>query len=183
VFLEWCEGKGITDIEGVQPVHVAAYIEELATRRKAPAVKQHLACLRMLFDWLVTGQVIAANAARAVRGPRHSVIKGATTVMSSAETSAFLKSIDTSHVVGLRDRAFIGVMVYAFARVSAVVPVTDGVFPEAKEFLAGYWVVDVESADRAYQIAAWISGVRGPGGTPLNMPIEVRRILSGEVCE
>ena len=117
-FLRWCEGRGITRIEDVQPVHVAAYIEELGKVRKAPTVKQHLACIRMLFDWLVTGQVIASNPAHAVRGPRHSVIKGATTVMSSADTTEFLKSIDVSHVVGLRDRAFIGVMVYAFARVS-----------------------------------------------------------------
>jgi site-specific recombinase XerC len=108
-------------IEDVRPVHVAGYIEQLQSSRKAPTVKQHLACIRMLFDWLVTGQVIASNPAHAVRGPRHSLIKGATTVMSSQETTEFLKSIDTTHVVGLRDRALIGVMVYAFARVSAVV--------------------------------------------------------------
>jgi integrase/recombinase XerD len=120
-FLRWCEGRGITRIEDVQPMHVAAYIEGLGKVRKAPTVKQHLACIRMLFDWLVTGQVIASNPAHSVRGPRHSVMKGATTVMSSADTTEFLKTIDVSHVVGLRDRAFIGVMVYAFARVSAVV--------------------------------------------------------------
>ena len=120
-FLRWCEGRGILRIEEVQPVHVAAYIEELGRMRKAPTVKQHLACIRMLFDWLVTGQIVASNPAHAVRGPRHSVIKGATSVMSSQEASAFLQAIDTTHVVGLRDRAFISVMVYSFARVSAVV--------------------------------------------------------------
>lgn len=120
-FLRWCEGKGISRIEDVQPVHVAGYIEQLQRTRKAPTVKQHLACIRMLFDWLVTGQVIASNPARAVRGPRHSVMKGSTTVMSSQEATAFLNSINVSHVVGLRDRALIAVMVYAFARVSAVV--------------------------------------------------------------
>jgi integrase/recombinase XerD len=120
-FLRWCEDRGITRIEDVQPVHVAGYVEELGKMRSAPTVKQHLACIRMLFDWMVTGQVIAANPAHAVRGPRHSVIKGATTVMSSQEATAFLSSIDVSHVVGLRDRAIIAVMVYAFARVSAVV--------------------------------------------------------------
>ena len=72
-------------IEDVQPVHVAGYIEQLQATRKAPTVKQHLACIRMLFDWLVTGQVLPLNPAHAVRGPRHSVIKGATTVMSSHE--------------------------------------------------------------------------------------------------
>jgi len=58
-------------------------------------------------------------------------------------------------------------------------PVTDGVFPEAKEFLAGYWIVDVESAERAYQIAAEASAAPGPGGAPLNMAIEVRQVLTG----
>ena len=58
-------------------------------------------------------------------------------------------------------------------------PITDGVFPETKEFLAGYWIVDVESPERAYEIAARASAAPGPGGTPLNMPIEVRQVMSG----
>lgn len=59
-------------------------------------------------------------------------------------------------------------------------PVTDGVFPESKEFLAGYWIVDVESAEQAYQIAARASAAPGIGGRPANMPIEVRRVLSSQ---
>ena len=58
-------------------------------------------------------------------------------------------------------------------------PVTDGVFPESKEFLAGYWIVDVDSPERAYQIAARASAAPGKNGEPLNMPIEVRPIMSG----
>jgi len=58
-------------------------------------------------------------------------------------------------------------------------PITDGVFPEAKEFLAGFWMVDVESAERAYEIAAQASAAPGPGGAPLNMAIEVRRVMTG----
>ena len=58
-------------------------------------------------------------------------------------------------------------------------PITDGVFPEAKEFLAGYWIVDVETPDRAYAIAAEASAAPGPGGVPLNMAIEVRQVMSG----
>jgi hypothetical protein len=58
-------------------------------------------------------------------------------------------------------------------------PITDGVFAEAKEFLAGYWIVDVESPERAYQIAAQASAAPGPGGAPLNMNIEVRQVMSG----
>jgi hypothetical protein len=58
-------------------------------------------------------------------------------------------------------------------------PVTDGVFPEAKEFLAGYWIVDVDSPERAYQLAAEVSAAPGPGGAPLYLPIEVRQVMSG----
>lgn len=59
------------------------------------------------------------------------------------------------------------------------VPITDGVFPESKEFLIGYWIIDVPNAERAYEIAAAVSAAPGAGGAPLRMPIEVRQILSG----
>ena len=58
-------------------------------------------------------------------------------------------------------------------------PITDGVFPEAKEYLAGYWIVDVETPERAYQIAAAASLAPGVGGAPLYLPIEVRQVMSG----
>jgi hypothetical protein len=58
-------------------------------------------------------------------------------------------------------------------------PITDGVFPESKEFLAGYWIIDVESPEKAYEVAARASAAPGPGGVPLNMPIEVRQVMSG----
>jgi hypothetical protein len=57
-------------------------------------------------------------------------------------------------------------------------PITDGVFPESKEFLAGYWIIDVDSPERAYQIAAEASAAPGPGGKPMNMNIEVRQVMS-----
>jgi hypothetical protein len=57
-------------------------------------------------------------------------------------------------------------------------PVTDGVFPEAKEFLAGFWIIEVDTPERAYQLAAKASAAPGPGGKPLNMPIEVRQVMS-----
>jgi site-specific recombinase XerD len=84
LFLHWCEDRQIGSLQAIQPIHVAGYIEQLQRERSAPTVKQHLACLRMLFDWLVTGQVLPNNPAHAVRGPRHSVSKGATAVISSA---------------------------------------------------------------------------------------------------
>src|SRR6202453_4563477 len=109
-FLRWCEDKGITRIEDVQPVHVAGYIEQLGTLRKAPTVKQHLACIRMLFDWLVTGQVVPSNPAHAVRGPKHVVKTGKTTVLTGEQARELLDSIDVTTLVGLRDRALIAVM-------------------------------------------------------------------------
>src|ERR1017187_5022100 len=120
-FLRWCEGQGISGLGRVQPVHVAAYIEQLQGERSAPTVKQHLACIRMLFDWLVIGQVVPTNPAHSVRGPRHLVTKGVTPVLSSEEATALLTGMDVSTVVGLRDRAIVAVMTYTFARVGAVV--------------------------------------------------------------
>jgi site-specific recombinase XerD len=118
-FATWCELHGIADVRQVQPVHVAAYIEELQIA--APSVKQRLAALRMLFDWLVIGQVMPMNPASSVRGPRYSVKKGKTPVLSADEARALLDSIDTSTAIGLRDRALIGLMVYTFARVGAAI--------------------------------------------------------------
>ncbi|WP_204074374.1 YciI family protein [Planotetraspora phitsanulokensis] len=61
--------------------------------------------------------------------------------------------------------------------------ITDGVFPETKEFLVGYWIIDVESPERAVELAAYVSAAPGPGGRPLNMPIEVRQVMSVETGE
>jgi site-specific recombinase XerD len=119
-FLSWCDDRRLT-LATLGPVHVAGYIEELGEKRTAPTVKQHLAAIRMLFDWLVTGQVIPVNPAWSVRGPRHVVKKGATPVLSADEARQLLDSIDVSSIIGLRDRAILGVMCYSFARVSAVV--------------------------------------------------------------
>ena len=104
-FLNWCEGQGIAKLGRVQPVHVAAYIELLQGKRSAPTVKQHLACIRMLCDWLVIGPVMPSDPAHSVRGPRHSVSKGSTPVLSSEEATALLTGMDVSTIVGLRDRA------------------------------------------------------------------------------
>lgn len=103
----------------VEPIHIAGYIEQLGTGVSKPTVKQHLAAIRMLFDWLVTGQVIPINPAHAVRGPKHSVRKGKTSVLSPEEMGQLLNSIDTSELIGLRDRALIALMGYTFARVGA----------------------------------------------------------------
>jgi integrase/recombinase XerD len=135
VFLRWCEQQGIGELAGVQPVHVAAYIERLLREMSLPSVKQHLAGIRMMFDWLVTGQVVPSNPAHSVRGPRHSVSKGVTPVLSSEEATALLKGMDVSTVVGLRDRAIIAAMTYTFARVGAVVALAvEDYFPQKKRW-------------------------------------------------
>ena len=134
-FLGWCEERGISKLRQIQPVHVAGYIEQLQGVRSAPTVKQHLASLRMMFDWLVTGQVMPTNPAHAVRGPRHSVSKGATAVISSVEARELLDSMDTATFVGLRDRAIVAVMAFTFARVSAVVGLkVEDYYPQKKRW-------------------------------------------------
>lgn len=120
-FASWCTAAGIEDLRLVQPVHVAAWVETLQLELSAPSVKLRLAAIRMLFDWLVVGQVIPMNPASSVRGPRHSVKKGKTPVLGADEARELLDAIDTTSLVGLRDRALIGLMVYTFARVGAVI--------------------------------------------------------------
>jgi integrase/recombinase XerD len=123
-FAAWCEEKHLYHLAAVTPMHVAAYVEQLGRTHSKPTVKQHLAAVRMLFDWLVTGQVVPANPAHAVRGPKHSVKKGKTPVLEADEMRELLASIDTGTLLGLRDRALIGLMGYTFARVSAAVGMT-----------------------------------------------------------
>lgn len=119
-FMSWCDRRGLS-LPQVQPMLVAAYIEDLQLRREPQTVKQHLAAIRMLFDWLVIGQVIPMNPASSVRGPKYVIKKGKTPVLSAEDARLLLDSIDTSGVVGLRDRALIALMIYSFARVGAVV--------------------------------------------------------------
>ena len=117
-FLAWCEARGLV-LTAVSPLHVAAYIR--THPGSAPTVKQHLAAIRMLGDWLVVSQVLPVNPAAAVRGPKHVVKKGATPVLSPAEARRLLAAIDPGTLAGLRDRALVSVRLYSFARVSAVI--------------------------------------------------------------
>jgi site-specific recombinase XerD len=118
-FLAWCEGCGLHGLAEIQPIHVAAWIELEGKEKSAPTVKQSLAAIRHLFDWLVTGQVVPVNPAASVRGPRHVVRVGKTPVLDPDEARQLLDSIDASTAAGLRDRALIALMVYSFARIGA----------------------------------------------------------------
>ena len=138
-FLHWADGCGL-DLPTIRPIHVASYIEMFGTARQEdgspfspPTIKQHLAAIKMVFDYLVTGQVVPTNPASSVRGPKYVIRKGKTPVLSAEEAKILLESIDVSTVVGLRDRALIGTMLYSFARVSAVVGMTvQDYYPQGK---------------------------------------------------
>jgi site-specific recombinase XerD len=117
-FFGWCEARGLTLLT-IRPFDLAAWVKELQEKHRAPGVKQQLAAVRMLFDWLVTGQVVAINPAAAVRGPKHVVNIGKTPVLDGAECRKLLNSIPTETVRDLRDRALIATLTYSFARIGA----------------------------------------------------------------
>ncbi len=103
---------------------VATWIEAGTREPAASSVKQRLAAIRHLFDWLATGQVVPVNPAASVRGPHHVVTSVQTPVLDPTEARALLDSINTSTVIGLRDRALIGLTVYSFARIGAALGMT-----------------------------------------------------------
>ena len=118
-FLTWCEESGVPSITAVQPLHVATWIEMQTRECAAPSVKQQLAAIRHLFDWLVPGQVIPTNPVASVRGPSHVVRQGKTPVLEPDEARTLLDAIDVTTQAGLRDRALIALMIYSFARIGA----------------------------------------------------------------
>jgi len=114
---------------------VATYIEQLGTKTSKPTVKQHLAAIRQLFDYLTTGGILDMNPAASVRGPRYVVKRGKTPVLSSEEARKLLDTIESDTLIGLRDRALIGTMVYSFARVAATISMKVGdYFPHPKRW-------------------------------------------------
>jgi integrase/recombinase XerD len=138
-------------------------VKERAAAR--PTVKQHLAAIRMLFDWLIVGQILAINPAHAVRGPKHVVKRGKTPVLTEDQARRLLTSIkvvkkvtlpdgsetEAPWLVGLRDRALIGVMVYTFARISAVVSMeVADYFPNGKR----WWVRLQEKGGKRHEMPA-----------------------------
>jgi site-specific recombinase XerD len=175
-FFAWCEHHQLGQLADIEPLHVAAYIEAMQSGFEKPSVKQHLAAIRMLFDWLVTGQVVATNPAHAVRGPKHVVKTGKTTVLDADQARTLLDSIDISTVVGLRDRALISVMTFAFARIGAVVAMrVEDYYPKGKR----WWVRLHEKGGKRHEMPAHhnlesyldayidAAGIRDAGKAPL----------------
>jgi site-specific recombinase XerD len=120
-FLGWCDGQKIGLLTNIQPIHVAAWLKQSKLTHAVPTVKLRLAAIRHLFDWMVTGHVMQTNPALSVRGPKHVVRKGKTPVLDAAEVRVLLDSIGGTSHIDLRDKALIGLMLYSFARIGAVV--------------------------------------------------------------
>ena len=139
----------------------------LARERSPATVKQHLAAIRMLFDWLRVGQVLPLDPTSSVRGPKHVVKRGKTPLLSAKKTQTLLDGIDVSTLAGLRDGAFLGVLVYDFARESAAVSLRDadyytqgrGSFFRLREKGGRYNVVLAHHAMQAY-VDAYIKAAR-----------------------
>ncbi len=116
-FFSWCETKGMSRLEDVSYLAVAAYIEQHPG--SPTTVSQHLAAIRQLFAWLVGQRILESNPAEHVKGPKLRIKIGKTPVLEAAEMHQLLHGIDTSHITGLRDLALISVMTFTFARISA----------------------------------------------------------------
>jgi site-specific recombinase XerD len=177
LFLSWCEQHGLRDVRHIRTEHVAAYVEMMTRSTLEPAsVKQALSSLRMLFDWLVVHQVVGHNPTDAVRGPKLLVTEGKTPNLPAEEVAVLIESIPTDTLVGLRDRALIGLMAYTFARVGAALSMNVGdYYPEGKQ-----WSVRLrEKGGKLKQIAVHhvlegymdsylaAAGIAEENGTPL----------------
>jgi site-specific recombinase XerD len=117
-FFGWCEDRGLT-LTTIRPFDVGEWIELLQENHGAAGVKQQLAAVRMMFNWLITGQVAPVNPAAAVRGPKLVVKTGKTPVLDGKEWHTLIDSIPTETVRDLRDRALIATLTYSFARITA----------------------------------------------------------------
>lgn len=126
-FLAWCAGRGLSDVREVRTEHAATYVE-LSSRsgKETSSVKQGLAALRRLFDWLVVHQVVPSSPFAAVRGPRLVVDEGRTPCLDGGQVVELFESLPVDTLVGLRDRALIGLMAYTFARIGAALAMDVG---------------------------------------------------------
>ncbi|HUY92235.1 MAG TPA: tyrosine-type recombinase/integrase [Pirellulales bacterium] len=185
-FSRWCEGKKLR-LGQLSPFIIAAYIEEVSGELSRPSVKQHLAAIRMLFDYLVIGQVIPVNPAAAVRGPKYSIKKGKTPVLAGDQARRLLDSIETNTVAGLRDRALIGAMIFSFARVSAVLGMkVEDYYADGKR----WWIRLLEKGGKSHEVPAHhkaqefldeylaATGIGADRRSPLFRSIDRRRRLS-----
>jgi integrase/recombinase XerD len=184
-FFAWCDKHRVYTLEQIKPVVIATYIENHSAA--APTVKQHLAAIRMLFDLLVTGQIVPMNPASSVRGPKHVVRRGKTPVLKADQARTLIDSIKTDSIIGLRDRAIIGLMCYTFARVSAMVHMhTEDYYETGKR----WWVRLHEKGGKRHEVPchhnaeAYLDeylaagGIRDEKKSPLFRSVDNRRQLT-----
>jgi integrase/recombinase XerD len=199
-FFAWCEQHRLT-LTGIEPVHVAAYIEAMTKARSAPTVKQHLAAIRMCFDWLTTGGIIPFNPASSVRAPKYVIKRGKTPILSADEAKQLLASITATPPPGdgaqqqqaeptiaqLRDRALIAVMALSFARVSAALAmrVEDYYTERRRAFFRLHekggklhTVAAHRNAEKYVDAYLDAAGIAGEKKTPLFRSIDARRQLT-----
>jgi integrase/recombinase XerD len=117
-FFNWCHLERGLAFSQISAIAVSAYIAQ--HRGSIPTRRQSLSAIKSMYQWLLKGNVVKANPAVEVRTLKYKLLVGKTTVLTTEEMKQLFEAIDTSHVVGLRDRALIGVMFYSFARISAV---------------------------------------------------------------
>jgi integrase/recombinase XerD len=184
-FFAWCELHRVFTLREINPVVIGVYIETHPAA--APTVKQHLAAIRMLFDFLVTGQILPMNPASSVRGPKHVVRRGKTPVLKTDQARTLLDSIKLDSIVGLRDRAIIALMCFTFARVSAMVHMhTEDYYQNGKR----WWVRLHEKGGKRHEVPAHhnaeayldeylaAAGIRDEKKSPLFRSVDRQRKLT-----
>lgn len=186
-FCDWCEHRDVQHLPDIEPTLIAFYVEEMADGYGKASIKQHLAAIRMLFDYFVTGGIIKINPAASVRGPRLVMVKGKTPVLQPADARHLLDSIPTDTIGGLRDKALISLMLYTFARIGAAVAMNvDDVYQNGRR----YWVRLHEKGGRYHEMplnhhaeeamVAYLDAgdLWDQAGTPLFRSLDRRRNLS-----
>ena len=131
LFLNWAEKHGGGELTQIAPWHVGKYFEELAATTSIATRNQHLSALRHFFDGMVTRHAIVLNPALSVRGERYTAVEGKTPEISIDQARQLLASLDTTHVIGLRDRAILAILVYTSSRAGAVAKLRRGNFYNA----------------------------------------------------
>lgn len=180
--------RGGGSLRDLEPIDVAAWLQDQLDRHSIPTAKQRLAGIRSLFDGLVEHGLLRSNPAAAVRAPRYSLRKGKTPVLSPSEARQILSAIGTSSVVGLRDRAIIATMLYSFARIGAVLRLnTEDCYVEQRRL----WLRLQEKGGKLHQIPChhelegWLveyieRSQRPPGGAPLFPSFDRQRRVLGD---
>jgi integrase/recombinase XerD len=190
-FLRWAEKHGGGELTQIAPWHVGQYFAQLAKTTSIATRNQHLSALRHFFDGLVTRHAIVLNPALSVRGERHSVMEGKTPEIPIPDARKLLASLDTSHIVGLRDRAILAVLVYTGSRAGAVAKLKRGDFYRTGE----QWMLHFEEKggksreipvrhDLQEMISAYVDAAAlgdAPKDTPLfQSALKRKRRLSGK---